>query len=127
MATPLMPYAVPFEPVAGAYSMNIPAEFRTSSEPRKIDIPAGVVFVRFTWDGREGIRYRLDRADHTGNWIVVIDPVNSPHSRSSRIIEIAMSEPGMLAIQTMSIASQESVDANCRAGVTVIPTAGPMR
>lgn len=124
---PLMPFSIPIEPVLGSYSMNIPPEFRTSEHPQRIDLPTGVCLVRFTWDGKEGIRYRVDRAGHTGAWVVAIEESSVPVSRSSKIFEIAMTAPGILALQTTSMTSQETVSAQCRAGVTVIPTAGPVR
>lgn len=127
-AMPLMPFSVPFAPTLGTNSLFTSAEFVNHSDSYNtqcIKLLAGVSQVRVTWDGAEPIRYRIDRAGTSSSWVEIIasSAVQSP--RSSKIIEVALSEPGYFWIQTSQPASAASIDAKARAGVTVIPMAGP--
>lgn len=131
MTTPIaniMPFSVPFEPSLGAQAMFVATGFRNHSDSysnQSIKLLPGVSQVRVTWDGAESIRYRIERAGTSPAWVEIIAPSADRSPRSSKIIEVALSEPGYLWIQTNQPASAASINAKARAGVTVIPMAGP--
>lgn len=107
--------------------MLIPPEYRNHNEPNsmgKLRLAAGVWIFRVTWDGAEGIKYWIDRIDIATTWATVIEPSPSMQQRSSKMIEVALTEPAFLHVQTTSPASAASINAKARVGVTVIPTAG---
>lgn len=130
MSAPLIltPFSVPFEPSLGSYALLIPATFRNHTDSysnQSIKLMPGVSHIRFTWDGIEAIRYRIGRAGVNGTWVTVIEQSPGLQTRSSRIVEIALTEPAYLFVQTVQTASATSINAQCRAGALVIPTAGP--
>lgn len=114
----LLPYSVTLSPNLGTYGF---------SPWGSLTLPIGVVMVRFTWDGPESFRYRLDREVDgemlNGQWNYVIEEADPGTPRSSQPIDLAVTHPTRIMCQINRIFPQETVDAGYRAGITVVPIA----
>lgn len=113
----VLPYAVTALPTLGSYQIALE------------ELPPGVVLVRATWDGKEPIRYQLEKVIngiwHGGQWVTII-PAGKPWSpRSSQPIEIAVRERTRIRIQSSSPFSEEAIKSGSALGLTIIPTSPP--
>lgn len=124
-----MPFSVPHRVQSvGAYSLDIPPEYRIpgGAMVSSIPLPPGRSMVTFTWDGAEGLRYRVERKINgvwqIGEYHSVISPGTAGIPRTSAPISIVSAgvEETSVYIQTRTPQSQASVDVGATGAIDVV-------
>lgn len=129
-----MPFSVPHKyQRLGAFGLDIPPEYMMPGGmlASSILLPPGRSMVTFSWDGKEGLRYRVERKIGgvwtAGPYRTVIEAGVPGVARTSSPVSIVSAgklETG-LYVQTTSSQSQETIDAGAMASVDVVTIPPP--